>query len=295
MEQVLAYRLAEGAEDETASVPREAGITGSMALSAVLHAAAILLALSLRFSLPEDVRSETPPPILIAPVPYRPPARIVPVPARRTITPARSEPRVFHAPAPPVRTIPQPELLSLPAIPNLELPHVVVPAADSAGLSLPRPQLRTDNLGEARIGAAPPTAAPRSLAGGFSSPEAAGAGPAPRTPPPVRAFGNATVVSPRSAGAAAPAPATAVEILSKPRPMYTEEARRLQIEGEVLLQVLFAANGEVRVLQVVRGLGHGLDESARQAAANIRFRPALRDGSPVDTTAIVHIVFELAY
>jgi TonB family protein len=77
--------------------------------------------------------------------------------------------------------------------------------------------------------------------------------------------------------------------------MYTEEARRLQIEGEVLLQVLFAANGEVRVLQVVRGLGHGLDESARQAAANIRFRPALRDGSPVDTTAIVHIVFELAY
>ena len=46
---------------------------------------------------------------------------------------------------------------------------------------------------------------------------------------------------------------------------YTEEARKLKLEGEVLLRVLFTAGGEPRVLEVVRGLGHGLDETAIRA------------------------------
>jgi len=46
---------------------------------------------------------------------------------------------------------------------------------------------------------------------------------------------------------------------------------------------------------VVQGLGYGLDDSAQAAARQIRFRPAQQDGQPVDSTAIVHIVFELAY
>jgi hypothetical protein len=50
----------------------------------------------------------------------------------------------------------------------------------------------------------------------------------------------------------------------------------------------------LQVRRVVKGLGHGLDESALRAAEQIRFRPALRDGSPYDSTALVHIVFELA-
>jgi hypothetical protein len=45
---------------------------------------------------------------------------------------------------------------------------------------------------------------------------------------------------------------------------------------------------------VVRGLGHGLDENAVAAAQAIRFRPAARDGAAVDSTALVHIVFQLA-
>ena len=48
-------------------------------------------------------------------------------------------------------------------------------------------------------------------------------------------------------------------------------------------------------MRVVRGLGHGLDENAISAAQSIRFRPAQRGGAPVDTTAIVHIIFQLAY
>jgi TonB family protein len=91
-------------------------------------------------------------------------------------------------------------------------------------------------------------------------------------------------------------PATSqVEIISKPNPVYTDEARQLKLEGEVLLDVLFGANGQLHVNRVVRGLGHGLDEAAVSAANKMRFKPAQRNGSPVDSTAIVHVVFQLAY
>ncbi len=90
-------------------------------------------------------------------------------------------------------------------------------------------------------------------------------------------------------------PTTAVEITYKPNPVYTNEARNLKLEGEVLLEVLFGANGQLHVNSVVRGLGHGLDEAAVAAAGKIRFKPALRNGQPMDSTAIVHVSFQLAY
>lgn len=85
-----------------------------------------------------------------------------------------------------------------------------------------------------------------------------------------------------------------VEIIYKPTPKYTDEARKLNLEGEVLLEVLFGANGELRVNRVVRGLGHGLDEAAVSAAKKIKFKPAQKNGSAVDSTAIVHVTFQLA-
>lgn len=88
---------------------------------------------------------------------------------------------------------------------------------------------------------------------------------------------------------------TPVEITFKPNPVYTEEARALRLEGEVLLEVSFSANGTLHVNKVVRGLGHGLDEAAIAAANKIRFKPALRYGTPVDSTAVVHVSFQLAY
>lgn len=88
---------------------------------------------------------------------------------------------------------------------------------------------------------------------------------------------------------------TAVEITFKPNPIYTQEARDLKLEGEVLLEVEFSAAGQLHVNRVVRGLGHGLDEAAVAAANKMRFKPAMRNGQPVDSTAIVHVVFQLAY
>ncbi len=110
-------------------------------------------------------------------------------------------------------------------------------------------------------------------------------------------FGNAVAGVPaRASKRAAPPPDfEPAVILSKPDPVYPAEARRLRIEGVVVLDVIFQANGRVRVVRVVRGLGHGLDRSAVQAAEHIRFRPARRDGRPVDSEAIAKIVFRLAY
>lgn len=94
-----------------------------------------------------------------------------------------------------------------------------------------------------------------------------------------------------------PAPAqpalTPVEILYKPKPAYTQEARALKIEGEVSLEVVFTSTGSIRVLRVTHGLGHGLDEAAQQAATQVKFRPATRGGVPVDTNATINITFEL--
>jgi TonB family protein len=98
----------------------------------------------------------------------------------------------------------------------------------------------------------------------------------------------------KQAKSEAPAALTPVEILDKPKPQYTPEARQMKIEGEVLLKVVFRSSGEVEVIGVERGLGHGLDESAMSAAKHIRFKPAQRQGQPVDYNATVHIVFELA-
>jgi TonB family protein len=90
-------------------------------------------------------------------------------------------------------------------------------------------------------------------------------------------------------------PTSSVEITYKPNPVYTDEARNLKLEGEVLLEVNFTANGQLHVNRVVRGLGHGLDEDAVAAANKMRFKPALRNGQAIDSTAVVHVVFQLAY
>ena len=87
---------------------------------------------------------------------------------------------------------------------------------------------------------------------------------------------------------------TDLEIVSKPSPQYTNEARQLKIEGNVVLHVTFTAGGQVVVLSIVHGLGHGLDEEARRVAQQIRFHPASRNGQAVDSTTNITITFQLA-
>jgi TonB family protein len=84
------------------------------------------------------------------------------------------------------------------------------------------------------------------------------------------------------------------EVLSEPRPQYTQEARQLRIQGEITLQVRFGVDGKVEVLRVVSGLGHGLDQEAALVAGQIRFKPAVKDGQPTDHITYIHILFQLA-
>ena len=110
-------------------------------------------------------------------------------------------------------------------------------------------------------------------------------------------FASADVAAPptvRSRPAETTAKAVPAEILSKPNPIYTPEARSLRIEGEVLLEVVLEASGTLHVVRVVRGLGHGLDDNAVRAAEQIHFKPAMRDGQPTDSTVVLHVIFQLA-
>lgn len=83
-------------------------------------------------------------------------------------------------------------------------------------------------------------------------------------------------------------------VISEPKARYTPEAQEAKVQGEVTLKVRFLASGQVEVIGVVNGLGHGLDEEARHVAESIRFKPALRNGQPVDHTTLIHVTFQLA-
>ncbi len=110
-------------------------------------------------------------------------------------------------------------------------------------------------------------------------------------------FADATVEdnTPKKKAAAGDSPTTMVNILDKPRPLYTAEGRSLRLEGDVVLDMVFQADGTVQVNGVISGLGHGLDEAAVRAAQQIKFKPAKRDGQPINFPARVRIEFRLAY
>ncbi len=70
-------------------------------------------------------------------------------------------------------------------------------------------------------------------------------------------------------------------LLSKPEPQYTEDARKNQIVGTVVLKVVFASSGQVTNIRTVSGLPYGLTERAIAAARQIKFVPATKDGHQV--------------
>jgi TonB family protein len=70
-------------------------------------------------------------------------------------------------------------------------------------------------------------------------------------------------------------------LISKPEPQYTEDARKNQITGTVVLKVVFASNGSISNIRTVSGLPYGLTERAIAAARQIKFVPATKDGHPV--------------
>jgi TonB family protein len=67
-------------------------------------------------------------------------------------------------------------------------------------------------------------------------------------------------------------------VITKPEPTYTDEARKNQIAGTVVLRSVFTSSGAVTNIRLVSGLPFGLSEKAIAAARQIRFIPAIKDG-----------------
>lgn len=298
-------------------------------LSIAAHGAVVLALFAVRF----DARLKLPSPrntrvTLLAPTALLRPQRIairtpskrleiratknLPAPIQIPAAPRLAEapeltanpvPAIVSEPSPiaPRRVIIQPDVFSSAVVNPSPLKSVAVQAAGFSAVSTASTQsARTSRVvaggfGDTATGIAAGVRRTVAQGGGFG--DAGIAATAVSSTRPVRAtgFGDA-VLAPSTAGTR-PAHASqpsAAQILEKPRPAYTEEARRLRIEGEVQLEVRFRATGEIDIVRVVRGLGYGLDENAAQAARTIRFLPAKRDGRPVDSTATVHILFQLA-
>jgi TonB family protein len=74
---------------------------------------------------------------------------------------------------------------------------------------------------------------------------------------------------------------TKARLISKPEPQYTEEARKNQITGTVVLKCVFSSSGQVTSIKTVSGLPNGLTERAIAAARQIKFVPATKDGHQV--------------
>jgi TonB family protein len=103
------------------------------------------------------------------------------------------------------------------------------------------------------------------------------------------AFTASAVSSPFRVGGGVTAP----KLLFKREPEYTEEARATRTMGTVLLKVVIDVDGIAKDIQVVKGVGLGLDEKAVEAAAAWRFKPGENGGGPVPVQAQIEINFRL--
>lgn len=82
-------------------------------------------------------------------------------------------------------------------------------------------------------------------------------------------------------------------IISRPSPAYTDEARRNQVTGTVVLRAIFAFDGKVRAIRVIKGLPDGLSQMAVRAARRIKFVPASVNGEAVSQYVQIEYNFNL--
>jgi TonB family protein len=83
------------------------------------------------------------------------------------------------------------------------------------------------------------------------------------------------------------------QILKKPNPSYTREARRHLTKGTVTLRLILAADETIKHIEVVKGLPDGLTDKAIAVAEQIKFKPAKKDGKPVSVWVEVEYHFDV--
>jgi TonB family protein len=196
---------------------------------------------------------------LRSPVPVRrPPPRVEPPPIIRRVEP------------PPVKAEPLPPVVA---------PVVAVTAdtQDRAGVPwvAKTPPVMEDSRGPG-VGGGTGNGQGTGLGGG----DGAGIGPG---------SGGGTGGGPYRPGSGITAPAIVREV----KPDYTEEGRRRNVEGDVVLEIVVRSDGAVGSVKLLQGLGAGLDQRAVEAVRQWRFSPAKRYGTPVDVIVEVAMEFKL--
>lgn len=187
--------------------------------------------------------------------------------------PPREEPTVVE----PVETLQPPEPLDAEALPRIVAPLLAMRADDQdlrGLLEAPAANVATSQ-GPGRnggIGAG--------TGRGVGSGTGAGVGPGTGGGAGGGAYRVGSGISP---------PAIQREV----KPIYTADALRRRVEGDVVLEVVVLANGAVGEIQVVRSLGYGLDEAAVAAMRQWRFHPARRQGVAVDVVVEVAMEFRV--
>ena len=79
--------------------------------------------------------------------------------------------------------------------------------------------------------------------------------------------------------------------IRKVDPKYPPTLINEHVEGEVVLYAVIRRDGSVDSIQLVRGVDDELDKNAMNALSQWKFRPATRQGEPVELEAIIHIPF----
>lgn len=75
---------------------------------------------------------------------------------------------------------------------------------------------------------------------------------------------------------------------------YPQEARRMGVEGTVVLSFDVDEAGRVQDAVVVRGIGYGADAEALRVLRSARFHPGLQNGRPVRVACTLPFVFRLS-
>jgi protein TonB len=85
-----------------------------------------------------------------------------------------------------------------------------------------------------------------------------------------------------------------VEYLYNPSPAYPSRARRMGMEGEVLIRTRILLSGSCDELELVRSSGFEvLDQAAMEAIRRWRFRPASRGDELIISRVEIPVVFRL--
>jgi TonB family protein len=82
-------------------------------------------------------------------------------------------------------------------------------------------------------------------------------------------------------------------VVSRVEPAYSEEARKARVSGIVIVEAMIDKEGNVTDVNVLKPLPFGLDQAAIDAVKQWKFKPAMKDGQPVDVAFNLTVNFKL--